>query len=264
MPAARFQLTPYGVGVALDVLTGLVVVSVAFALAGLTWRLAGYADSGAVTVPAAKRAAPVPDLAPAIALAPFGQPATNLESAVATGLPLQLRGIVSARPESLSSAIIQVGSEVARPFKVGEAVSGATIQAIEPRRVLLMNGGRVEFLAFPDPFAAPPAPGSVAPGAPSSPPAAAVPAPLPVPSAPANPAALLQRLDAQPISGGYRVGTNAPPGLQPGDVLQQVNGQALSSPDAAAAALTKAQASGTAQIQITRDGKPVTLTVPVR
>ena len=264
MIGSRFQMTPYRINRALDVLAGLVVTSVAVALAGLTWRLAGYADIGAVAVPAVRRAAPVPDLAPAIALAPFGRAATT-DAAVATGLQVQLRGIIFARPEALSSAIIQVGSEVARPFKVGEAVSGATIQAIEPRRVLLMNGGRVEFLAFPDPFAAPPVPGTITPGAPTNPPAAPPPvAAAPAPALPTNPAALLQRFDAQPVSGGYRVGANAPPGLQQGDVLQQVNGQALSTPDAAAAALARAQASGTAQIQITRDGKPVTLTIPVR
>jgi general secretion pathway protein C len=43
-----------------------------------------------------------------------------------------------------------------------------------------------------------------------------------------------------------------------------VNGTALSDPNAAGAAFTAAQASGSATIQIIRDGKRLTLTVPLR
>lgn len=257
----RFELTPYRTRLGLDVLAGLVVVSVAVALAHLTWRLAGHADVGAITVPATRGAAPVPDLGPALALAPFGRGGIDGEGAVPTGLALQLKGIVFARPAELSVAYIQVGTEVAKPFRTGEGVSGATIQAIQPTRVLLSNGGRIEFLAFPDPFARPGAtPGAApAPASSGNPVAAAPPAP-PAPSA----EAVLQRFDAQPVSGGYRIGANAPPGLQQGDVLQQLNGTPLTTPDAARAAISGAQASGTAQIQIMRDGRPVTLTVPIR
>lgn len=255
----RFDLTPYRERMILNGATALVVVSVAFALAGLTWRLAGHADVGAITVPAVRAPAAVPDTVPMLALNPFGRSGIDGDGATATTLQIALKGIVFARPAELSVAYIQVGSEVARPFRAGEAVSGATITAIQPRRVLLSNGGRVEFLAFPDPFAPPP--GTVPAGAP-----AAAPAGNPVAAPPAGPSAeqVLQRFDAQPADGGYRIGANAPPGLRQGDVLQQLNGTPLTSPDAARAAITGAQASGTAQVQILRDGKPVTLTVPIR
>ncbi|URW74586.1 signaling protein [Sphingomonas donggukensis] len=259
----RFEMTPYRIAQALDVLTALVIMSIAVALAHLTWRIGGHADTGAVTVPQVRRAAPVADVAPAIALAPFGRAGANGEGAPATGLPLVLKGIVFARPESLSIAYIANGSDVPKPYKVGEAVTGATIQAIQINRVLLLNGGRTEFLAFPDPFAKPVAPGTVV-AAPAvtinAPPTLANPATSAVPDA----AALINRLDAQPAAGGYRIGENAPPGLRPGDLVSQVNGQAVATPDAARDAFAKAQASGTAQITIQRDGKPVTLTIPVR
>lgn len=257
----RFDLTPYRMKQAVDLLTGLVVVSIAVALAHLTWRLAGNADVGAITVPAVRSAPAVPDLTPALALAPFGRAGADGEGATPTTLQLTLKGIVFARPATLSIAYIAAGTEAPKPLKVGETVAGATISAIQVTRVLLNNGGRAEFLAFPDPFATPGAPPAGAPApAPGSNPIAA---PPPPPAGP-SPEAVLQRLDAQPVSGGYRIGANAPPGLRQGDVLHQLNGAALTSPDAARAAIAGAQASGTASIQILRDGKPVTVTVPIR
>lgn len=258
----RFDLTPYRQKQALDIATGLIIVSIAVALAHLTWRLAGNADVGAITVPATRTAPVVPDMAPALALAPFGRAGADGEGASPTTLQLVLKGIVFARPADLSVAYIGVGTEIAKPMKVGEAVSGATISAIQVNRVLLNNGGRIEFLAFPDPFAKP---GTPAPGGPiaGTAPVAGNPIANQPPPA-ADPQAVLQRFDAQPVTGGYRIGANAPAGLRQGDVLQQLNGTPLTSPDAARAAISGAQASGTAQIQILRDGKPVTVTVPIR
>lgn len=268
-------LTPRQARTALDVLTGLVVLSVAVALAGLTWRLAGHAGSGAITVPSGRSGPAIaPDIAPVLALAPFGKSAAG-EAGQPTGLPLELRGVIAATPASLSTAFIAVSGAAATPFRVGEVVSGATIQSILRDRVILSVGGRSEFLAFPDPTLSPeqrqaaqnqaaqnqtaqnqvtPQPDMPGPGAP--PPPAAPPA--------AAAAGLLQRFDATPVSGGYRIGDNGPPGMVAGDVIQSVNGTSLSDTAAANAAFASAQASGTAQIQILRDGKRLTLTVPLR
>jgi general secretion pathway protein C len=65
-------------------------------------------------------------------------------------------------------------------------------------------------------------------------------------------------------SPNWRVGASAPPGLRPGDVIAPINGAPVTNQASAATALAAAQASGSAQVQITRDGKPVTLTVPTR
>lgn len=256
----RFEMTPYRVRLALDALTALVILSIAFALAGLTWRLAGYAGTGAITVPPSSRPAAVPDMAPAIALAPFGKGAVALDGAQPTSLQVTLKGVVYARPETLSVAWIAQGTEAPKPYRVGEAVAGAPIEAIQATRVLVRNGGRVEFIAFPDPAGVPVAPGA----APQVATAPLPPPPTPGVPPPADPAQFLQRMNATPVSGGYQVGQNAPPGLRAGDVVRQLNGAPLTSPEAAREAIAGAQSSGTAQIQVVRDGKPLTITVPIR
>ncbi|WP_066800553.1 type II secretion system protein N [Sphingomonas soli] len=262
----NFTLTPRQARTGLDLLTGLTVVSVAVALAGLTWRIAGHAETGAVMVPQGSSASIVaPDIAPALALAPFGK-AVGGDAGMATSLPLELKGVFAARPAEASVAYISVSGAAATPFRVGDAAGGGTITAIHRDRVILSNGGRSEFLAFPDPALSPEQrAAAVAKG-----PAPLVPGVAPAqgnaiaPPAAPNPADMLARLDATPVTGGYRIGANGPPGMQPGDVIQSVNGTALTDPSAANGAFAAAQASGSAQIQILRNGKPLTLTVPLR
>ncbi|HVJ02772.1 MAG TPA: type II secretion system protein N [Sphingomonas sp.] len=269
-----FSLTPRQARTALDLLTGAVIVSVAVALAGLTWRMAGHAGTGAITVPSGRSGPAVPpDIAAALALAPFGKPAIN-EAGQPTTLPLELKGVIAANPATLSTAFIAINGQAPIAFRIGESVSGATIQSILRDRVILAIGGRTEFLAFPDPTLSPEQRQAQADQArqqaQAAPPPAPAGAPIASPPAPPNPApmpgaaAVLERLDASPTSGGYRIGANAPAGMMTGDVIQSVNGTALSDPAAANAAFAAAQASGTAQIQILRDGKRLTLTVPLR
>lgn len=242
---------------ALDIFAAAVIVSVAIALAGLTWRIAGHASTGAVTVPSGAR--PVAtgiDLTPALAFAPFGKGAIT-DATQRTALPLKLRGVFAAVPAALSVAYIEVGGEAAKPFRVGEAPGGGTIEGILRDRVILRVDGRIEYLAFPDPTltaeqqtaaAAPPAQ-PAAQGTPSS-------------NAVALPSALISGLS--PVPGGVQIGAGAPPGLQQGDVITSVNGRAINTQAQAASALAAAQSLGSAQVQITRDGKPVTLTIPTR
>lgn len=257
------DLSPRQARTALDIATAAVVVSVAIALAGLTWRIAGHASSGAVTVPSGARPVAQPaDITAALAFAPFGKGAIT-DASQATALPLKLRGVFAASPAELSVAYIEVGGEPAKPFRLGEAPGGGTIEGILRDRVLLRVNGKIEFLAFPDPTltadqqaaaaAKPPAPASQGQAANSAAPG------TPPPAA----AAALASLAPAP-GGGLQVGASAPPGLQSGDVITSINGTAISSQASAASALAAAQQRGSAQIQITRDGKPVTLTVPTR
>jgi general secretion pathway protein C len=251
------ELSPRQARTSLDLVTGAVVVSVAIALAGLTWRIAGHASTGAVTIPSGARPVTVTaDVTPALDFAPFGKGAAT-DATQATALPLKLKGVFAAVPATLSVAYIEVGGEAAKPFRVGEAPGGGTIEGILRDRVILRVAGRIEYLAFPDPAltteqqqkaAAPPAP----------PPAAPVPA-----AAPAGAAAALAAMTPAP-GGGMQVGANAPPGLQTGDVITSIGGTPLTSPASAATAFAAAQARGSVQVQITRDGKPVTLTIPTR
>lgn len=271
-------LTPRQARIGLNLFTGAMVVSVAVALAGLTWRIAGHAGTGAITVPSGTSGPAItPDIGAAVALAPFGKPSVS-EAGQATGLPLELKGVIAAGPGDLSSAFISVSGQPAKAYKVGDNINGATIQSILRDRVILANGGRNEFLAFPDPTLTPeqrqaaaqgqpaPAPANPVTAPAGAPPIRTVPGAPPPPAGPpqATVASILQRFDASPVQGGYRIGDNGPPGMVAGDVIQSVNGTSLSDPAAAQGAFAAAQASGSAQIQVLRDGKRLTLTVPLR
>ena len=263
---ADYALTPRQARTGLDLVTGLVVVSVAVALAGLTWRIAGHAGTGAITVPSGRSGpAMAPDIAPALAFAPFGKAAAS-DATQATALPLELKGVFAARPAEMSVAYIAVSGAPAVPFRIGEAAAGATIQAILRDRVILANGGRTEFLAFPDPTLSPEDRAAAAAKGPVAPPLVPGVAPATGNAPPALPSqsTVLQRLDASPVNGGYRIGDNGPPGMVAGDVIQSVNGTPLTDPSAASTAFANAQSSGSAQVQILRDGKRLTLTVPLR
>lgn len=252
------DLSPRQARTTLDIVTAAVIVSVAVALAGLTWRIAGHASTGAVTVPSGARPVAVTaDATAALAFAPFGKGALT-DATQATALPLKLKGVFAASTAALSVAYIEVGGEAAKPFRIGEAPGGGTIEGILRDRVILRVDGRIEYLAFPDPSltadqqqaaAAPPAPAAPAQPKAASPESAAT--------------AALAAMSPAP-GGGMQVGANAPPGLQTGDVITSIGGTPLTSPASAASAFAAAQARGSVQVQITRDGKPVTLTIPTR
>lgn len=259
------DLSPRQARTALDIATAAVVVSVAIALAGLTWRIAGHAGTGAVTVPSGARPAAAPaDVTAALAFAPFGRGAIT-DASQPTALPLKLRGVFAASPADLSVAYIEVGGEPAKPFRIGEAPGGGTVEGILRDRVLLRVNGRIEYLAFPDPTltadqqadaATRPAPQQAQAIQPAAPP------PQRSPNAVALSSALVSGLS--PVPGGVQVGADAPPGLQQGDIVTSVNGRAINTQAQAANAIATAQSLGSVQIQIIRDGKPVTLTVPTR
>lgn len=263
----------------LTTVSAVVVVSVAVAAAGLSWRIRGYHQTEPSLSHSASQSAPI-DTQAAIALAPFGTAAVD-DSGPATSLPLQLKGVFAASTDTHAIAFISVSGAAPVPVRIGEAVNGATLIAVRKDRVIISNGGRNEYLAFADPArsidgtkpsgavsiatpvneSTPLVPGvGLAPGnAPGNTPSATPPA-LPNVSE----QAVLQRLDASPSPGGYTIGANAPPGLQQGDVIESVNGTKISDANAARAAFANAQASGSAQIQILRNGKRITLNVPLR
>lgn len=129
----------------------LMVASVGVALAGLTWRLMGYADTPPVAAGpdvAPSHAMTAADLMPIATLAPFGR--TDPSAIASTRLPLELRGAVLARPESQSSAWIAASGGTARSYRVGATVSGgAILKSVAGDHVVLNVSGKLERLAFP-------------------------------------------------------------------------------------------------------------------
>ncbi len=265
-----------------DGFTLAVIVSVGIALAGLTWRIVGWAG-GDAPVAAAARTAPPPqpagdaDLAPVLALAPFGAPAAG--DAVATTLPIELKGIILAVPAARSVALIaQAGTPgPALAYAVGATVpGGGSVDAIAIDHVMLAVAGRRERLAFPRPNApaAAPAAGPPPPALAQSAPIASgmAPPPGPPPAAAAltaSPQALLDSLGASPVTGGYRVGEGLSPpmraaGLRPGDTILSLNGQPLGNAGADQMLLAAAARSGTATVQVLRGDSRLTLAFPFR
>lgn len=283
-----------------------VAASVAVALGGLAWRLAG--DPGGVDAPVTPAvAAPPLDLAPIARLAPFGRAVTPSLAAAgapaaATSASLELKGIVVARPRSASAALIADAGAPPRAFAIGATLpGGAVIDSIEYDLVLLRFGDRLETLAFPArggsaTAVATAVTASAATAAPPPPPppqasrAADIEAlralipPTSLDSDPADPAAmmeavrdrvsnnpraLLDSLGAVPAKGGYRVGASAAPamlaaGLQPGDVIERINGQPVGDVESDRALFERVVASGRARVDVRRGDTRVSLSFPLR
>ena len=282
----------------------IVVGSLAVALAGLTWRLVGWDDGReAVAVagslaPLGGAAAPGvdADVARIVSLAPFGG-ATAVGGVPASTLGLVLKGIISAYPASASTALISVGEGPATIYGVGQTpVGDAVIEQIEVDHVILISGGARQRLDFPAPVAVDPATVSGAtPGAgitvtPAAPPppspqaaaALAMSSPIASAAAAAQPAPRVADTGATPnvaaaagaagvtaTASGYRIGPNPSAeirrfGLQPGDVIETLNGQAVGDAGLDQQLIERARAAGQARVVILREGRRLTVNLPLR
>ncbi len=274
-------MTPRQASRAADIFTALVIASVAISLGVTTWHLLGASSAKPASAPVAAAPGGPVDIAPALALAPFGQP--DASSAPPTSLALQLRGIILADPASASSALIAPTGGQPVAYGVGQSVpGGATIEAIAFDTVLLRTNGRLERLDLPrisangqaPAAAAPPPPGAVPATGPSdgsgSQPLQAFTPGSPSPGAPAGgPLSLLDRLGAAPVGGAYRVGTSPSPeardaGLLPGDVIERINGMPATAVAADRQLLAQIMAAGPAQVEVVRGGKRVTFSFALR
>lgn len=276
-------MTPRQASRAADIFTGLVVASVAVALAGLTWHIfgAGPADPAPATT-ATTPAGAAPDINPALSLAPFGRP--DASSAQPTSLALQLRGVLLTDPPSASTALI--GPPGGRPvaYGIGASVGGATIEDIAFNRVLLRVNGRLERLDLPrlsqggeapaaaPTVTAPPPPNTVPATGPSdgsgAQPMQAI-TPPPAAATGANAASLLDGLGAAPVGGAYRIGAEPSAaarkaGLLPGDVIERINGLPATAVTADRQLMAQVMAGGPAQIDVTRAGKRISFSFALR
>lgn len=285
----------------LRVVSLVVVGSLAVALAGLTWRLTGW-DDGRSHVAVAESVPPLGvqgspggdgDVARIVGLAPFGGTAVGADGLPASSLGLILKGVLMAVPAEASTALISVGEGPAAIYAIGGSPApNAVIEAIAMDHVVLNVGGTRERLDFPAPVAgvAPPptTPGAgitVTPATPPSPEAAAALASAsPVATAAAAAAPAPPPRDAGPTpsvaaaagaagvtagAGGYRIGANPSPelrrfGLQPGDVIESLNGQAVGDAASDQQLLERARSAGQARVVVVRDGRRITLNFPLR
>lgn len=146
-------MTPREIRFGIDGLSGIVIASVAAALALLTWRLAGEA-AGSSAVSAAANAyvapAPAPDISAVINLPPFGKVAAVGPTAAA-GSDLVLHGVLMTIPASASSALIAAAGKESVAYRIGDTLpNGAVLEGIGTDYVLLRLGGQSLSLYFPD------------------------------------------------------------------------------------------------------------------
>ena len=166
-------MTPREIRFGLDGLTGVAIVSIAAALASLTWTIAGYASGGS-PVAAAMEAyvppSPAPDITGLVTLPPFGKAALATATTPVASGNLTLHGILLANPATASTVLIATSGQDSVSYRIGQVLpGGATIDSVGVDYVMLRNGGQYTTLYFPDdPRAAQPG----GPGAPAAPTAA--------------------------------------------------------------------------------------------
>ncbi|MGV3578988.1 type II secretion system protein N [Brevundimonas sp.] len=237
------------------------------------------------------------DVARIVSLAPFGGAAASIGGLPsASGLGLVLKGIISVYPPSASTALISVGEGPATIYGVGQTpVGDAVIESIEVDHVVLTSGGARQRLDFPIPVVADPAaaaattPGAgitVTPAQPVQSPeaAAALAISSPIASAAAaaqqaprpadtgatpNVAAAAGAAGVTATASGYRIGPNPSAeirrfGLQPGDVIESLNGQAIGAAGLDQSLIERARAAGQARVVIFREGRRLTVNLPLR
>nr|WP_269748159.1 type II secretion system protein N [Alteripontixanthobacter muriae] len=135
----------------IDIFTAAVVISVALALAALTWRLQGYSAVPPVAAPSQSVTSSAADAAAVSALAPFGRSTGN--AAVVGSGDVTLRAIFAAVPAAASVTLIAGPEGKVVPYAIGELTPAGVVEAIEPERVLLRSGSGLQVLSF-DPAAA--------------------------------------------------------------------------------------------------------------
>jgi general secretion pathway protein C len=185
-------------------------------------------------------------------------------------LGLRMIGAVAGDPSTSRAVIQSIATGAARPYKVGDVVASATIESIDPDRVVLRLEGRRKVLRLH---------GGPVVASQSSPAATqAQSAPAPQRSSPAAAESLrdlprmtcvedvLRKARIEPyVQNGRMQGLritgmeNMPLvgllGLQNGDVIQTVNGQNLTNKQKAFQVLQKAKTQSQLHIQLLRDGK---------
>ncbi len=216
-----------------------------------------------------------------------------------SNLNIKLRGVFAGGGTDSGFAIVNAGGRDQATRIGGEVVPGVTLESVHPRHVVLRRGGALERVNLEERTSAPvqvaaapryaqaaPPPPAPAPGAAPAPaqssnpgarfrrpepyapvgdvpteaqPPAPAPAPAPAPKAPAP----------RPLSGAAPQGLviqDVPPGsmlerigLQPGDVVRSVNGEAVSSEADVARVLQQRGMQGSFSAEVQRGG----MTVPI-
>lgn len=279
-------MTPRTAQRAVDAFTLVVVASVGLALAGLTWRLTGNAGGSPVAVPVARGGGEAADLRPLLALQPFGKVLAAGEGS--GGGAVILRAIMLANPVESSVVLIAGADGKVTAYSMGQAVGDGVIEAIQAEQIVLRTATGQRVISFTAQPAVASAPAS-APASALTPAAGqAAPTAAPPPQAPLTGAAAIRALipesarGTRPVgpppapakaplpdaSSGYRVNGASPAmvaaGIRSGDVVVSVNGRSVGAGASESELMAQAVSAGSARLEIIRDGRRVSFTVPMR
>jgi len=253
------------------------IAAIAWLLAGLTWQLlpSPHVDSVAAQNPSAQRAAPPPrrDFASAIVrhnlfgVAPADTAPARVEPAAEapdTQLNLELRGVLAYNPESSALAIISEARGDEKVYAIGDELPGsATLEEVLTDHVILRRNGRLEKLRLPE-KSTPVAVATAATGGTASHIAQLTPGQL-RDNIVKDPMQFARKVRTIPHKEngklvGYKLrareyeGVLAQYGLQPNDIVTEVNGTALNNPKTSLRALRSLATATEINATILRDG----------
>lgn len=276
------------------------LASLAAAAAPVAWHLRGWSAALPARPPSAGPAPADPepvDLGPILELAPFGAVAAEPEPVAPLGetsLDLVLHGVVVQ--ENPAASIAFIGHEgTTQGYRPGDAVAErATLREVAAAQVVLEVDGALQTLSFPDRSdggdAADPAPALSGPDRLRELVAAQTrsnggePPPAEPERGPpqttqdhidlwrerirANPREVLDRIGLIPTPEGYRIAEEHDSGvglagLQAGDVVRSVNGQAVGDVDSDRRLFDEVAASGLARIEVQRGERTITMSFPL-
>lgn len=201
-----------------------------------------------------------------------GTAEAGADDAPETQLDLQLRGLVAAADARFAHAIIADASGTEKVYFVKDTLpGGASVHAIQNDRVLLARGGRIEALLLPRETQGGSGPSTEQPLQQL---AARVTAPAVPSPAPANGGGFNDILRPQPFMPngelkGYRLypGRNREQftalGLQPGDLVTEINGMTLDNPPQAMEVFRSLSSATQATVTIERGGQQQHLTLDI-
>lgn len=198
-------------------------------------------------------------------------------------LDIALIGTVAGSPAFSRAIIKDLDTNVLGLYKTGDRVLTASIEKIERNRVILRHRGRLKVLSQHNPDVRPADPGKAQPTLQASAPGPGPAAPAPMPKAVATSTAgrlrqtamMLTKATVEPhaVEGevdGLKVsdldgieGADSL-GLKDGDVIRAINGHRLNSKQKAFQIAMKARSQPTLNVELMRDSKIETFSLPLR
>jgi general secretion pathway protein C len=260
-------------------INAVLVIAIAYQLATLTWTLPGSAPAVAPTR-GVSTSAPAVDFSVLTDSHLFGEASTRTAPVVPaviaapdTTLSLTLTGILAKEKDTNGGATISSHGDGGQNYQVGQSIGGAdgaTLHSVYADRVLLNRNGRLETLRFPKQLStATPSMGELSPS-PEAAPSGSLREAL---SENATQLTDIVRPTLH-VQEGQVVGFRVNPGrdraafealgLQPGDVVTDINGTVLDDPSQSLQVFQSLGESTQASVTVLRDGVPQVIVIDTR